>query len=115
MGFRRGIVVGWMGNRFTAFLFSQTMMVQAGCHRDRSQRIITNLVLFAILAQMLEGLVLVASVGVAGAPVGVRTASLALLNHISVAANVMAQLAVIISRCTRHVLVLHAGLRASQA
>ena len=63
---------------------------------------------------MLEGLVLVASVGIAWPPVGVRTASLALLNHTVVAADVMAQLAVIIGRDARHVLSLHAGLRASQ-
>ena len=103
-----------MGNCFTAFLFGQIMMIQASGHCDCSQRIFTYLVLFLILAQLLEGLVLVASVSVAGAPVGVRTASLALLDHIVVAADMMAQLAVIIGWRACHVLRLHAGLRASQ-
>ena len=114
MWLRRGIIVGRMGNCFAAFLFSQIMMIQACSHCDGSQRIFTYLVLFLVLAQLLEGLVLVASVGVAGAPVGVRTASLALLDHIVVAADMMAQLAVIIGWCACHVLRLHAGLRASQ-
>ena len=57
---------------------------------------------------------LVASVGVAGTPVGVWTASLALLDHIVVTANAMAQLAVIIGWCACHVLSLHTGLRASK-